>query len=86
MWWGFFPTFSNKGGLRMLLLMPFEKKGFCCPPSSLHLLGNCGHPLIAFPVWYRFFTCTFFFSVYLRVHYYYLYIPYFEIKCFFNKV
>lgn len=48
----------------MLLLMPIEKKkkkGFHCPPSSPHLLGNYGHPLIAFPVQYFymhiFFQC-----------------------------
>jgi len=70
----------------MLLHTPIETKGFYCPPSSLHLLGNCGHPLIAFPVWYMFFTCTIFFSVYLRVKYNYLSTPYFEIKSFFNKV
>lgn len=85
--WDFFSILSSKEGPRMLLLLPIEKKGFCCPPSFLHLLGNREHTLLAFPMWYTFFTCTgfFFFIVYLGVKYNYLYIPYFKIKCFFTK-
>lgn len=82
----FFSMLSNKERPRMLLLLPIEKKGVCCPPSFLHLLGNCEHTLLAFPMWYTFFTCTgIVFSVYLRVKYNYLYIPYLKIKCFSRK-
>lgn len=83
---GLFSVFSNKEGPRMLLLLPTENlKGFCCPPSFLHLLGNCGQAA-SFPnVVYIFYMHRAFFIVYLRVQYNNLYIPYFKIKCFFTK-
>lgn len=83
---GLFSIFSNKEGPRMLLLLPTENlKGFCCPPSFLHLLGNCGQAA-SFPnVVYIFYMHRVFFVVYLRVQYNNMYIPYFKIKCFFTK-
>lgn len=70
---GVFSILSNKEGPRMLLFLPIGKKGFCCPPSFLHLLGNCEHTLLAFPMWYVFYMHRVFFHyhVYLRLKYNY---------------